>query len=180
MYSPPAQTVSWPQFRFYQVGEQWQRQWCSKLGIPYRSTYEQSIGSTNTILTRPDRQSVRVMIGDGICLFRSLSCVLTGSQRHHLLVRCLICNHMSSITHLLLPHICSSVEDYITRTKMDNNLVWGTDIEIYTFANMCQPMCMCLVFNIVLGVYSLPLCQYRTLMYPQNLCIYSIHEVIMM
>ena len=39
---------------------------------------------------------------------------------------------------MLLPHIRSSVEDYITRTKMDNNLVWGTDVEIYTFANMCQ------------------------------------------
>ena len=110
--------------------EEWQRQWCSKLGIPYCSTYERSIGSSNTILTRPDRQSVRVMLGDGNCLFRSLSCVLTGSQQHHLLVCCLICNHMSSIIHLLFPHIRSSVEDYITRTKMDNNLVWGTDIEI--------------------------------------------------
>ena len=138
--SPSIQTVSWPQFRFFQVDEDWQRQWCSKLGLPYSSTYERSIGSSNTILTRPDRQSVRVMLGDGNCLFRSLSCVLTGSQRHHLLVRCLICNHMSSITHLLLPHIhpCNSVEDYITRTKMDINLIWGTDIEIFTFANMCQ------------------------------------------
>ncbi len=129
---PSTQNVSWPQFRFFQVDEDWQRQWCSKLDLPYSSTYERSIGSSNTILTRPDRQSVRVMLGDGNCLFRSLSCVLTGSQQHHLLVRCLICNHMSSITHLLLPHIhpCISVEDYITRTKMDNNLVWGTDIEI--------------------------------------------------
>ncbi len=139
-HSPSIQTISWPQFRFFQVNVEWQRQWCSKLGLPYCSTYERSIGSSNTILTRPDRQSVRVMIGDGNCLFRSLSCVLTGSQQHHLLVRSLICNHMSSITHLLLPHIhpCNSVEDYITRTKMDNNLVWGTDIEIFTFANMCQ------------------------------------------
>ncbi len=79
---------------------------------------------------------MKVIHGDGNCLFRSLSCVLTGSQQHHLLD----CNHLSSITHSLLPHIhpCISVEDYITHTKMDNNNRWGTDIEIFTFANMCQ------------------------------------------
>ncbi len=126
------------------------------LGLPYCSTYERSIGSSNIILTRPDRQSVRVMIVDGNCLLRILSCVLTGSQQHHLLVHCLICNHISSIIHLLLPHIRSSVEDYITRAKMDNNLVWGTK---YVHLLTCvKPMCI--VFNIVLGVYSLPLCQY--------------------
>ena len=30
------------------------------------------------------------------------------------------------------------MEEYITHTKMDNNNRWGTDIEIFTFANMCQ------------------------------------------
>ena len=45
------------------------------------------------MLTVPDMRTMKVMMGDGNCLFRSLFYVLTGSQDHHLAVRLLICNH---------------------------------------------------------------------------------------
>ena len=138
--APSIHTITWPQFRFYHVGEEWQRLWCSTLDIPYCTTHRRPEGSCSTMLTKPDMHSVKVMMGDGNCLFRSLSCILTGSQQHHLLVRACICDHMHSIIHLLLPHIYphGCVENYIAHTKMNCNNVWGTDIEIFTFANMCQ------------------------------------------
>ena len=68
-----------------------------------------------------------------------MSCVLTGSEDHHMLVWLLVCNHMYSMLHLLLPHIHphTSVEAYIAH-NMERNITWGTDVEIFTFANMCQ------------------------------------------
>ena len=140
VHVPSVDNATWSQFCFYQVDNEWQRRLCSKVGLPYCSTYERPIGSSSTILTRPDRQSVKVMLGDGNCLFRSFSFVLSGSQQHHLLVHNLICNHMPSIIGLLLPHIYphSCVEDYITNSKMNYNNFWGTNVEILTFANLCQ------------------------------------------
>ena len=47
---------------------------------------------------------------------------------------------MSSILHLLLPHIHphTSVEAYIAQSNMERNITWGADVEIFTFANLCQ------------------------------------------
>ena len=49
-------------------------------------------------------------------------------------------NHMYSIMQLLLAHIHphTSVRDYIAHTKMDRGNIWGTDVEIFMFANLCQ------------------------------------------
>ena len=138
---PPVQQVeSWPQFRFYQVNEEWQRRLCSQLGLPYCLPYNSTRGSSETVLTTPDRQTVLEMMRDGNCLFRSMSCVLTGSQDYYMLVRLLVCNHMYSILHLLLPHIHphTSVEAYIAHMNMERDYIWGTDVEIFTFANLCQ------------------------------------------
>ena len=138
--TPPVQQVSWPQFRFYQVNEEWQQRWCSELGLPYCSPYNSTRGSATTTLTRPDRQTVLEMMRDGNCLFRSMSYVLTGSQEYYMLVRLLVCNHMYSILHLLVPHIHphTSVEAYIAHKNMERDYTWGTDVEIFTFANLCQ------------------------------------------
>ena len=47
---------------------------------------------------------------------------------------------MHSIPHLLQAHISprTSTHDYINQTGMHKNGIWGTDIEIFAFANLCQ------------------------------------------
>lgn len=72
--------------------------------------------------------------GDGNCLFRSFSYVITGRQNYHSLIGKRILLHMKTIEHALLPHINSSVDEYLLRTQMKNDGVWGTDIEILTAA----------------------------------------------
>lgn len=126
-------------FRYFQTDSEWQKSKCTDLGLQYIGPNNTHGGSADTILTRPDKRSIKRIVGDGNCLFRSLSYILTGSEDQHFLVRSLICNHMVNIAPLLLTHIrYPSVHDYITSERMEHDYVWGTDVEIYTFANMCQ------------------------------------------
>ena len=43
--------------------------------------------------------------GDGNCMFRAVSYVITGSQEHHLEVRANTLEHMETIAPLVLGHI---------------------------------------------------------------------------
>ena len=43
---------------------------------------------------------------------------------------------MKTIEHSLLPHIGTSVQEYLTRSKMNCDGVWGSDIEILTAASL--------------------------------------------
>ena len=83
-------------------------------------------------------------MGDGNCLFRSLSYIITGSEDQHFSLRIAIVQHMLSIPHMLLGHgrdgqpncinlMChprhyDSVEHYIQDTRMDQNGEWGTNV----------------------------------------------------
>ena len=49
-------------------------------------------GGPNVLLTRPRR--VRHILGDGNCLFRSLSYIITGTEAQHLQVREALLNHL--------------------------------------------------------------------------------------
>ncbi len=85
------------------------------------------------------------MQSDGNCLFRALSQFITGSEAQHMNVRLSIVTHMRTMGHLLLQegHLAQSeysggIEDYIASTTMEQSTVWGTDVEIFTFAHLLQ------------------------------------------
>ena len=72
---------------------------------------------------------------------------------------------MHSIYHLLKPHIFphSCVDDYIKHTRMtNNNNRWGTDVEIMTFANLCQT-----------NVYVFIVQQSRWQVFPPNISLWT-------
>ena len=87
-------------------------------------------------LTKPSK--LQQIQGDGNCLFRSFSYALTGRQVYYNLLRTKITDFMSDIPHVLYPHILSSVDHYLTLHKMQNDKVWGTDIEILTASWLFQ------------------------------------------
>ena len=89
--------------------------------------------------------------GDGNCLFRSFSYAITGRQNYHRLIRKKIVDYMKTIEHALLPHIGTSVQEYLTRSKMNCDGVWGTDIEILTAASL---FCIDIYVYTKLGNYS--------------------------
>ena len=76
------------------------------------------------------------IIGDGNCLFMSLSYVVTGRQTYLNNVRLKMLAHMIKIENALQPHIKTSVSDYLARSQMRNDRVWSTDIEILTATSL--------------------------------------------
>ena len=77
--------------------------------------------------------------GDGNCMFRSVSYVMTGSQEQHLEGSAKTLEHMETIAPLVLGHIrgrssamskFSSVKEYVQYTKMDKRGTWGTEIQL--------------------------------------------------
>jgi len=75
-------------------------------------------------------------LGDGNCLFRALSYVITGRQVYHAQVRNKIINHMRSIENILVPHINTSLKCYLHKTGVAQSGVWGTDIEILSASSL--------------------------------------------
>ena len=149
----------WPNYRYYQVNFTWQQHICQQLlPIQCRAAFECSPGGPDIVLTHPDLSRSKQIAGDGNCLFRAFSFILTGSEEQHFPVRSLIVNHMLTIEHLLLGtgpdglrnyasgmmrETC--IADYIVHSEMDKNMTWGTAIEIATAAHL---------FNVPVYVYD--------------------------
>ena len=98
-------------------------------------------------------------MGDGNCLFRSLSYIITGSEDQHFMLRTAIVQHMLSIPSMLIGYgtdgqpncinlMCharqfDSVEDYIHQTEMDRNGKWGTNVEMACLAHLISSPVYC-------------------------------------
>ena len=126
-------------FKYHPVDEQWQRNVCAQMGLQFHARTRIRVGGPNISLTRPDMRTVKRIEGDGNCLFRALSYLITGSESQHMAVRLAILNHMINIAHLILDHHVlgySSIQDYIADKNMDQDSAWGTDIEMLTLAHL--------------------------------------------
>ena len=88
------------------------------------------------ILTKP--ATLHNILGDGNCLFRALSYVITGRQVYHTVVRYKILDHMSSIENQLLPHMNMSLSNYIQLSGMGR--------EGLTLKFLLLLLCLALIF----------------------------------
>ena len=100
-------------------------------------------GGQQVPLTRPCR--ILNVHSDGNCLFCALLHLITGSEAQHMNVRLGIVAHMRTMGHFLFQegHLAESqysggIEDYIALTTMEQSTVWGTDVELFTFAHLLQ------------------------------------------
>ena len=94
----------------------------------------------DVLLTRPDTKRMKLIVGDGNCLFRSFSYIITGRETEHMAIRCAILRHMVDIAHLLLgPHITyDSVDEYVQAKSMNKDGAWGSVVEMMTLAHLLQ------------------------------------------
>ena len=129
--------------KFHPVSEQWQRNVCARMGLQFHCKNRVRLGGTNVSLTPPDMRTVKHIMADGNCLFRSLAYIITGSEDQHMAIRTAILEHMIDIAYLILDHhvqgYSSIQKDYIRYTKyMDQEFTWGTDIKILTLAHLLE------------------------------------------
>ena len=110
------------------------------LSVPFVRCNGVCPGGSKVLLTRPNNRKVKHIEGDGNCLFRSFSYIITGSEEHHMDIRCAIVNHMVDIAHLLrgahVPSQHTSIQQYIAATRMNHSTSWETDVEIYTLSHL--------------------------------------------
>ena len=81
-------------------------------------------GGPNVALTRPNL--TKSIYGDGNCLFRCFSYVITGSQKHHMAVWSALVDHMVSIPAVF----GGNVEDYLAHTNMNRLGTWGNTEDV--------------------------------------------------
>ena len=87
------------------------------------------------------RDKTKRISGDGNCLFRSLSYVVTGCPSQHKEIRKIIVEYMPSIYHILISRALvdyTSVQQYIQETRMDRLGAWGTDTEMFTLSHILE------------------------------------------
>ena len=85
-----AERLVWSSLTFHSVDEHWQRLACSLLSIPFVCSNNVCQGGAAVVLKCPQNT------GDGNCLFRSFSYLITGNQTHYHGVRLAIVAHMTS------------------------------------------------------------------------------------
>ena len=136
-------------FIFHCVDEKWQHESCGLLKTKFVCCDKIYKGSPCMPLTQPKtNKQTHPIGGDGNCMFRSMSYVMTGSQEHHLEVRAKTLEHMETIAPLTLGHIrgrsgaamskCSSLKKYIQYTNMDKQDTWGTEIELLVLSHLLK------------------------------------------
>ena len=137
-YDPKDKQV-WP-FRYHPVDEQWQRLACARVGLDFIRKFDVTPGGPEVDLTPPNVRTLKDTAGDGNCLFRALSYVITGSECQHYRLRTAIVRHMFDIEHLLVNNAGTfdrtSVSEYLSVSNMDKDKMWGTDVEIFTLSHL--------------------------------------------
>ena len=147
---PMALRTEWRDYRYFPIDETWQREACRLLNLRFVQPFSRESGGADVILTLPDTSCLRRIRGDGNCLFRAMSFIITGSECQHFEIRSSIIAHMFNIPELLTGHGADghrnyltyyhggyhSVEDYLTRTCMATEGTWGTDFEMCLLAHL--------------------------------------------
>ena len=130
------------QFHFHPVDEEWQRSACRTVGVQFHRASSLGTGGHDVPLTEPDPATTKSICGDGNCLFRSFSYILTGSERQHMAVRLAIVEHMKLYSDFFIQHTdktrYTSMQQYIEDKEMNQTSTWGTDVEILAMAHLLK------------------------------------------
>jgi hypothetical protein len=132
------------------------------LEIPRQFPYTASDDARTLPLMPPT--AVHPIVGDGNCLFRSLSFALAETERYHQDIRSAICNHIRNHQNeirFVLPNECNGdVNNYVVNSRMEQNATWGTEVELFAAS---------MLLNVNIFVYSKIGVQWRWIKYsPPN------------
>ena len=147
-------------FKYNPVDVEWQLRVCRLLGLGFCGPNRITPASPNAPLANP--VGFKNIRGDGNCMFRSLSFIITGSEDQHMHVRRAIIRHMRDIGNVLWESQISpllnnlrsigevsvgnnqspnadhmaGINQYIAATRMDHDKTWGSEVEIMVLAHL--------------------------------------------
>ena len=133
--------TEWPEYRYIQVDENWQRNTCIRMGLQFKRLFKCQAGDADFILTCPNKRTLRNVQGDGNCLFRAMSYIITGCEKH-MGVRNAILRYIFSIENMLVgndsdgnynylqPFGHDSVQSYIDSRELNRAGTWGSELEM--------------------------------------------------
>ena len=137
-----APTTTWDVFRYHQTDLTWQHEKCDELGLTFHREIHTEKGGEDVHLHGPDLTTVVRIVGDGNCLFRCFSYIITGSQDQHFEIRTAIVSHMRHIAPYLENAQCvemgSSIEEYTSNTSIDEVNSWATTNEMSVLAHLLK------------------------------------------
>ena len=121
----PTSAITWS---FFPPTEKWQEEVCTTNKLDYICKIDYAgRGSTLNQFTSPSLSHILDVMGDGNCLFRAISVVITGAEKSHPIIRKQICDHMLQTNSKVNGKAPS---EYLKTSKMEQNAVWGTTDEI--------------------------------------------------
>lgn len=125
--------------KFTPVSKDWQNDTCNELGISLNDKNlfyapQPHLGEPSTCFN---------VKGDGNCLFRSLAFAVSGNEELHMYFRIMITSFIAKSKNPIVHG--ETPDDYLNRTRMKENGVWGTDIELYFAAKFFN--CSIFVFS---------------------------------
>ncbi len=127
-----------PESQFYVVSPvcaSWQRAKCAEFNIDLVRSNGLRHGPRSRTLNADQRLKTTRIKGDGNCLFRAFSSVLSGTQDNHDVLRVLTVSYMLEHPQVF-DAMCEDVSQYVVDSRMENLGVWGTEIEIFALATM--------------------------------------------
>ena len=149
------------QFRYYPGNVEWQQRVCEELQLEYHGPNSIASGSPGTPLTNPT--GFKNIRGDGNCMFKAFSFIITGSEDQHMQVHHAIIQHMRAIGSALWESQISSllrnlrrigevvgdnsqssgtefttggINRYIAATGMDRDKTRGSEVEIMVLSHL--------------------------------------------
>ena len=130
-------------YNYYPADEGWQHLVCNTLGLRFVRTNGCMPGAPNQPISTPS--TVIPIEGDGACLFRSLSHLITGSQEQHHELRQMVCDHSlnEEVSAWLDPlgfyrAQDTNVASHIQGMNMRAPTAWATSTEIFSASDLLK------------------------------------------
>lgn len=111
------------------VTKEWQQAKANQLKLKLTNNHLADI-SSNVDIT-----------GDGNCLFRAVSYIISRSEEYYRLLRAKACETILNFEGVFAPLFADryqSAKDYLSSTKMTRNGTYGTDTEVFALATLLQ------------------------------------------
>lgn len=122
--------------KYVPITTYWQRKQCKNLNLPFIKKLRMRKPSRPILVRASVPKLLRTTHGDGNCLFRCFSLVVTGTESYHDLLRKAITDHLQNNGEKFSAIMADGPDQYLSQSKMTHTKTWGSDVEILAAAHL--------------------------------------------